>query len=115
MEEAVCGTGQGIQGAFKSRGAQTYRRHKIFFIRRAGDGESTSVAFQIRAIERKEGEIGELPRLAATPLRFTNPSSIKMGRGLAPPSYRTCSAHKRKSRPTCAGPSCFVGVLILLL
>lgn len=35
---------------------------RFFFIRRAGDGESTSAAFQIRAIGRKEGEIGELVR-----------------------------------------------------
>ena len=37
------------------------------------------------------------PRLAAgviSPLRFANPSfSIRLGRGLSPPSCRTCSAH----------------------
>jgi|SRR5579864_147696 len=37
------------------------------------------------------------PRLTTTPLRFSSPSpSTRLGRGLSPPSCRTCSAHKEK-------------------
>jgi hypothetical protein len=41
------------------------------------------------------------PRLAATPLRFANPSPIRLSRRLSLPTGRSCSA--QKETPPCGG------------
>ena len=42
------------------------------------------------------------PRLAMTPLRFATLHLHQVGRGLSPPSCRTCTAYKHNGLPRCA-------------
>src|SRR5258708_20466377 len=54
-------------------------------------------------------------RLAGTPLRFATLRLHQDGRGLSPPTRRTCSAHKEKPPPSRAGVSQFSPDLLLLV
>src|SRR4029077_5726973 len=69
---------QRVKSTLERGSAQTHGHHQTSFMRRAGDGESTRVALQVRVRKGQESEIGELARLELESLGL-----IKIERGSA--------------------------------
>src|SRR5580704_3438654 len=60
LEKKLAAEWQRIESAFERGGAQARGHHQITFMGCAGNGESASIAFQIRVACAKESKIDEL-------------------------------------------------------